>query len=57
VRTALTSLPWVRQVQVDFDRQQAIVTAIADLFDQEALLRVLEKKGFPAKVLKEGGGS
>ena len=56
MRKALTSLPWVRQVQVDFDRKQATVTAVADQYDQMALLKALEKEGYKGKVVKEGGG-
>ena len=57
MRKALTSLPWVRQVQEDFSRKEATVTVIADQYDSKPLLEALEKEGFQAKVEKEGGGS
>jgi hypothetical protein len=53
VRKALTSLPWVRQVQVDFARQQAVVTVLAEKYDRAALLKVLARQGYDGKVLKE----
>ncbi len=46
------SLPWVRQVQVSFAKQQAIVTAETDRFDEKALLKALQKAGYGGKVLK-----
>jgi copper chaperone CopZ len=57
VRKALTSLPWGRQVQVDFNRQQATVTVVADQYDQKALLKALEKEGYQGKVVMESGQS
>ena len=41
---------------MNFDRKQATVTAVADQYDQKALLKALEKEGYEAKVVKEGGG-
>jgi copper chaperone CopZ len=52
VQKALASLPWVRQVQVDFPKKQAIVTAETDKYDEQALLKALERGGFGGKVLK-----
>jgi copper chaperone CopZ len=52
VRKALTSLPWVRQVQVNFDAKQAIVTVEATKYDEKAILKVLEKAGYGGKVTK-----
>jgi len=57
VRDALASLPWVRQAKVDFPKQQASVTVVADKYDHKVLIKTLEKEGFQAKVLKESGGS
>jgi hypothetical protein len=54
VREALASLPWVRQVKVDFNRKQAVVTVVADQYDQKALLEALEKEGYGGNVVKEG---
>lgn len=52
MREALATLPWVRQVEVDFDQQQATVTVVAAQYDEKSLLRVLEKEGYRAKVVK-----
>jgi hypothetical protein len=41
---------------VDFKRQQAVVTVVADRYDPKALLEALEKEGFQGKVVKEGAG-
>jgi hypothetical protein len=43
-------------VKVDFDRQQAVVTVVADQYDRQALLKALEKQGYGTKVVKEGDG-
>lgn len=42
---------------MDFNRQQATVTAVANQYDRAALLKALEKEGFQGKVVKEGDGS
>ncbi len=52
VRQALGSLPWVRQVQVNFQKKQAAVTAEADKYDEKALLKALEKAGYGGKIVK-----
>jgi copper chaperone CopZ len=52
VRKALTSLPWVRQVQVNFDTKRAIVTADAARYDEKAMLKALEDAGYGGKVVK-----
>ena len=52
VRQALTSLPWVRQAQVNFGTKQATVTAEAARYDQKAMLKALEEAGFGGKVVK-----
>ena len=57
MRKALASLPWVRQVEVDFSHKQATVTVAADQYDAKALLEALQKEGFEGKVEKEEGGS
>jgi copper chaperone CopZ len=54
VRKALESLPWVRKVEVDFSKQQAVVTAEAKKYDEKELLKALEKKGYKGKVVKNG---
>ncbi len=54
MRRALETLPWVRQVEVDFDSKQAVVAVVADKYDPKALLKALEKEGYQGKVVKEG---
>jgi len=53
VRKALSSLPWVRQVQVDFDRKRVTITADAGKYDEKAIIKALEKEGFKSEVAKE----
>lgn len=50
---ALMSLPWVRQAKVDYEKQRAVVTVIADRYDEKALLKALTKEDFKGKVLKD----
>ncbi|MEK7281090.1 MAG: heavy metal-associated domain-containing protein [Chloroflexota bacterium] len=52
VRKALTSLPWVRQVQVNFDTKQAIVTADAARYDEKVMFKALEDGGFGGTLVK-----
>lgn len=52
VRQALTSLPWVRQAQVNFETKRATVTAEAARYDEKAMLKTLEDAGFGGKVVK-----
>jgi copper chaperone CopZ len=52
VRKALTSLPWVRQVQVNFDKKQAIVSADAARYDEKAMLKALEDAGYGGRVVE-----
>ncbi len=52
MRKALETLPWVRQVQVSFERKEALVTAEANRYDEKALLRALTKAGYFGKVIK-----
>jgi copper chaperone CopZ len=52
VRDALASLPWVKNVQVDFDRKQATFTAETAKYDENAIVRVLDEAGFGGKVIK-----
>ena len=51
MRQALEALPWVRRVEVDFERKQATVTAVKDKLDTAALEAALEKAGFGGKVV------
>ena len=52
MRKALTSLPWVRQVQVNFATKQATVTTNVANYDEKAMLEALEAAGFGGKVMK-----
>jgi copper chaperone CopZ len=52
VRKALKSLPWVRQVRVNFDKKKAVVTVEAGKYNEKALLKALKKAGYRGKVLK-----
>lgn len=52
MRNALRSLPWVRKVQVDFARKEAVVTAEQERYDEKEMLAALEKAGFPGQVVK-----
>ena len=54
MRQALASLPWVRQAQVDFYHQQAVVTVAAAQYDAAALLKALEKGGYKGRIITEG---
>ena len=53
MRKALTSLPWVRQAQVNFDTKRATVTAEAAKYDEKIMLKTLEEAGFGGKVVKK----
>ena len=52
MQKALETLPWVRKVQVDFAKKQAVVTAEVEKYDEKALLKALNKGGFGGKVVK-----
>ena len=52
VSEALATLPWVKKVQVDFDRKQATLTVEIGRFDESAIIRALEKAGFGGTVAK-----
>ena len=51
VRRALSSLPWVRQVQVSFEKKLAVVTADAARYDEKAMLKALGDAGYGGKVV------
>ncbi len=46
------SLPWVREVKVNFEKKQATVTADAAQYDEKAMLKALKDEGYSGKVLK-----
>jgi copper chaperone CopZ len=52
VQKALETLPWVRKVQVDFAKKQAVVTVEIEKHDEKALVKALEKAGFGGTVVK-----
>lgn len=52
VEKALSSVPGVRQVQVDRKKDQAVVTVEAEKYDEKVLLIALEKAGYGGKVAK-----
>ena len=49
---ALASLPWVKNVKVDFERKRATFAAETERFDESAISKVLTEEGFVGKVLK-----
>lgn len=51
-REALETLPWVTNVQVDFERKQATFTAETAKIDETAIKKVLEEAGFEGRVNK-----
>ena len=52
MREALATLPWVKNVQVDYDKKQAAFTAESARYDEAAIIRVLKDEGFGAKIAK-----
>lgn len=52
VREALTSLPWVRQAQVNYERKQAVVVVETERYDESAIVRALEQAGYEGKAVK-----
>jgi copper chaperone CopZ len=53
VKEALSSLPWVKKVDVKFDRKQAIVTAEPSKVDEKQINEALKAKGdYSAKIVK-----
>ena len=51
-REALATLPWAKNVQVDFDKKQATFVADTASYDEAAIIATLEKEGFGGKVAK-----
>ena len=52
VQKALLSLPWVRKAEVRFNEQIAIVTVDASRLDEKALVDVVQRAGYGARVIK-----
>ena len=50
MRTALKSVPGVRNVEVSFPNKEAVVTADKQGFDTKPLLDALSKAGYPGSV-------
>jgi hypothetical protein len=49
---ALVSLPWAKDVKVDFDTRKATFKAESRRYDEGAVLQVLKEEGFEGKILK-----
>jgi copper chaperone CopZ len=52
VRDALATLPWAKNVQVNFDRKQATFTADTEQYDEAAIIAALKKEGFGGTIKK-----
>jgi copper chaperone CopZ len=52
VRAALSSLPWVKKVDVKFDQKKAVLTIDKDKLDESKIVQVLKDKGYGGKVVK-----
>jgi copper chaperone CopZ len=52
VQKALQTLPWVRKVDVDFAKKHVVTTVEVEKYEEEALVKALEKAGFGATVAK-----
>ena len=52
MRDALATLPWAKNVQVNFDRKQATFTAETERYDEAEIARVLKDAGFGLKAAK-----
>jgi copper chaperone CopZ len=50
VREALETLPWAKDVQVNFERKQATFTAETARFDEAAIRNALKQAGFEGTV-------
>jgi copper chaperone CopZ len=53
VRSALSSVPGVRHVSVDFGRRQATVNASASQFNLAALQDALRQRGYDGSVIAD----
>jgi len=49
---ALASLPWAKDVKVNFDQKKATFTAERARHDESAILKVLKDEGFEGKLSK-----
>ena len=49
---ALASLPWVKDVKVNFERKQATLSAEVARLDEAALLKALADEGFEGKIVR-----
>ena len=49
MREALDSLPWARNAEIQFEKQQATVTVDTEEYEPEALIQALEAAGFGGK--------
>jgi len=53
VRKALTSLPGVRQVEVDFAKQSATIVIDTERYNRAAIPPVLQRQGYGGRVTRE----
>jgi len=51
VQKALASLPWAKNVQVDFGRKKATFSAEPAQFDATEIVKVLKDQGFEGKIV------
>ena len=51
-RDALATLPWAKDVKVDFEKKQGTFVAETARYDEAAILKALKDEGFEGKVLR-----
>ena len=51
-KEALASLPWAKDVKVDFETKKATFKAEAARYDENAIIKALTDEGFEGKILK-----
>ena len=53
VQKALQALPWVRKVEIEYDKKLARVTVEKKFYEPQALIDALEGAGFGGKAIQE----
>jgi copper chaperone CopZ len=53
VRKALTSLPGVRHVDVEYAKQSATIVIEESRFNRAAVLQALQRQGYGGRVVRE----
>ena len=51
-RDALATLPWAKDVKIEFQRKQATFVADTAQYDESAIIAALEKEGFGGSIAK-----